>query len=134
MSETKLSILPCKILPNPDLGRGKFRRYLRFQRINQSHLIAALSDDFHAFQLKVCHNHSHLKTVASRRHRSPTCTSAGATAAIEQAAGQPLSSNVFQLPEHLHFKQHCSHIFDLLSRRLCTSTAARGSCLQNRSG
>lgn len=100
---------------NPDYGSGVFKRYIRLTTASPNTIIAALSDDCHAFSIHIEHNKRKLVRVIADWERHPTSACAGAVNAIKEAEGFQLCADVFFLRQHLAPRHQCTHIFDLLS-------------------
>lgn len=92
-----------------------FRRYIHFDRRSDSLLVASLVDDCHAFELAIEHSNTHLLGIKGLWQRHPHTSCDGAQHAMQQLAGVPLSSNVFQLRNEANSQLYCTHMFDLVS-------------------
>ena len=103
------------IILNPDYGSGVFKRYIRLTTVEPNTVIAALSDDCHAFSMRIEHDKHNLTKVIAHWERHPTSSCAGAANAIEQAEGFRFCADVFSLRQYLPPRLQCTHIFDLLS-------------------
>lgn len=108
-----------------DFSTGKFSRIIRFERVDDETVIAALADDCHAFQMRLRHNSTSLSAITGQWDRFPNSSCQGAAQAIQDLIGQPLSDHVFQLGDVENRKLHCTHYFDLVSLGLCHISAGR---------
>lgn len=100
---------------NSAYGSGVFKRYIRIESRQKNAIVAALSDDCHAFVIQFNVVNGKLANLVGHWERRPNSSCSGAEVAIQEAEGYGISPDIFGLKQTLDAKQHCTHFFDLVS-------------------
>lgn len=98
--------------PNPDYGRGIFRRRIRVRA--EGALVAVdLEDNNHGFRLRLRHDGQAVSAVEVDSVRHPFGTCPEAVRPLQRIVGHRLADGVQALRERLVPGEHCTHMFDM---------------------
>lgn len=101
--------------PNPHYGEGKFIRSLAIRRLSSSRYAFAMEDPFHAFDVTFEHDGHKVTSLVSQWHRQPLSNCGGASEALGELVGAPLSNDIYTAGECFDRRQQCTHQFDMFS-------------------
>ena len=101
-------------LPNPNYGKGIFRRRIRLTQADST-VSAELEDNFHAFRLHLAHDGQRITAIDSEAIRYPVSFCPQARDALEAFVGISLSdaSDRRVLREVVQSGLQCTHLHDL---------------------
>jgi len=103
--------------PNPDYGRGIFRR--RVVLISQEMSVrAGVEDAYHSFRLTLKHDRHAVVALDAQALRVPLSTCPAATIALSRLVGTPLDASLSSLRREHSPRSHCTHLYDLASLAL----------------
>ena len=111
--------------PNPDYGRGVFRRRIRLTG-SAGKVFAALEDCSHGFTVTVHHDGVSVTDIQTAALRIPLTSCGGATEPIKRLVGAKLQDSSPELHLRADPRANCTHILDLSV--LAIAHALRGEC------
>jgi len=99
-------------VPNPDYGNGIFRRRILL-RNEPGNVTGEVEDNFHAFRLRISHEHRLVTAITAAAIRYPVTHCPQASTVLQQLVGYPLTGDRRELRAHQDPGQHCTHQYDL---------------------
>lgn len=102
---------PTAFPRNPAYGSGIYRRRIRL--IRQDGAVLSLIDDTnHAMWARICHDGHHVTATEGQTLRAPNSNCPGASAALRELVGLPLSLPRAELFGEGRPFRNCTHLFD----------------------
>ncbi|WP_022958310.1 DUF2889 domain-containing protein [Spongiibacter tropicus] len=106
---------PQEVLPpNPDYGRGVFRRRIALHRSEQR-VEVELEDCSHAMRVCLTHNGEVITTVQGDVLRAPVNTCPSAPQALSEFVGKALHSDPGFFVKQVDARAQCTHLHDMTS-------------------
>ena len=105
---------PTQIPPNPDYGKGCFRRRIRIDLVDARHAVTGFEDDFHAFALTLTHDGTVIRDISARSIRYPAALCPEAQGRLTSLVGRPLTADRGIFLGYDNARQHCTHLHDML--------------------
>lgn len=102
-----------RIEPNPDYGRGLYRRRVGLQQLSPGEVLAELEDDQHGFRVRLRHDGERIIAVQAEALRVPMNTCGGAVLELSKVRGA-LSHRARDINQYANSRANCTHLFDLL--------------------
>jgi len=103
---------------------GAYRRRIRIVTTAPGVVEGGLEDDFHHFEVTLCHKAERVTAVEARARRWPWTTCADAGDPLRVLEGMALSPRCLAVGEVTDPRLNCTHMFDLAG--LAVAHAARG--------
>lgn len=99
-------------VPNPDYGKGVFRRAVRLTR-EQGRVLVAMEDNFHGFRLELHHDGRLITGITGEAIRYPTSICPQAFDVLQALVGRPLSADRGEFRPYSEPRHNCTHLYDL---------------------
>jgi hypothetical protein len=101
-------------MSSPDFDRDAdaYRRRIRIDTIEPGVVVSALEDDFHHFEVTLCHSDGAVVSCEAVSYRWPWTTCPDAAEPLRMLAGMPLSRRFTAAGRWTDPKQNCTHQFD----------------------
>jgi len=98
--------------PNPEYGRGSYRRRVRLANA-VGRALASVLDDYHDMRCVVEHDGTQVTGVVGDIARAPFTTCPSASTALHELVGSPLAIGRVQLYGEGRPGRNCTHLFDI---------------------
>lgn len=112
-------------LPNPEYGKGIYRRRLKFASDSEGS-VAQVDDTHHSYWLVLDHDNVRITGVEAGFIRAPNTACPGAPAGLAALIGLPVRETASTILSRLPTTSNCTHLADLA----CWSLAQLGRCAQ----
>lgn len=107
--------------PNPDYGRGIYRRLLRFAA-DSAGMAAQVDDTHHGYWVTIDHDGAEVTAIDAGFMRAPTTVCSGAITGLAALIGLPIGASISNILTQLPASSNCTHLADLA----CWSLAQAG--------
>ena len=100
--------------PNPNYGKGVFRRRIKLEN-KADHVLAELEDCNHGFRLQLYHDKACVSAITVETLRYPLSTCSNAGQPLQALVGCPLTTRIEHILKYARPRDNCTHLFDLAS-------------------